>query len=217
MRTWRNITLLWAAYSTCPFGVRVRVVFRFLTCPFEKFLEAVPKTGRVLDVGCGDGQLLMWLTRDPGSQRQALGIDFDEQKILHATRAAIPGAEFCCHDITPLPSESFDAVCIAHVMYLIPLDQWPGLLGQCFRVLKKGGVLVIMEVVDDHSWKSRLAHLQELISVYVTRMTKGEVVTSWSAETHRSAIEKSGGARVDVASVDRGYLHPHVVFTAYKE
>jgi len=192
-------------------------VIRFLTCPFERFLEAVPKVGRVLDVGCGDGQLLMWLTRDPDSQRLGVGIDFDEQKILHATRAAIPDAEFCCHDITPLLSESFDAVCIAHVMYLIPLAQWPDLLEQCFRVLKKGGVLVIMEVVDDHSWKSRLAHLQELISVYVTRMTKGEVVTSWSAETHRSAIEKAGGSHVRVEPVDGGYLHPHVLFTACKQ
>jgi ubiquinone/menaquinone biosynthesis C-methylase UbiE len=217
MRTWSNIKLLWAMYLVCPLGVRMRVLIRFLTCPFELFLKMIPKAGRILDVGCGDGQLLFWLTREPGTERQALGIDFDEEKIHHAAQVGISQAEFRSLDVGHLPSESFDVVCIAHVMYLIPLNQWPCLLKECLRVLKKGGRLVIMESVSHLSWKSRLAHVQELISVRVTRMTKGEVVASWPSQTYRRAIEQSGGFQVCVERADKGYLHPHVLFTAYKE
>jgi SAM-dependent methyltransferase len=216
MRTWHNAALLWNTYHACPLGVRLRVLIRFLTCPYERFLDVVPKMGRILDVGCGDGQLLFWLTHEPGTQRQGLGIDFDEEKIRHATNAAIPNTEFHCNDISSLPSESFHTVCISHVMYLIPLSLWPDLLVQCFRVLRKDGTLVIIEAVDQHSWKSRLTHVQELISVYVTRMTKGEVVTFWPIETYRSAIEEAGGHQVCVERADSWYLHPHVLFTAKK-
>jgi ubiquinone/menaquinone biosynthesis C-methylase UbiE len=217
MRTWRNVRLIWTTYLACPFGVRLRVLIRFLTCPFELFLKVVPKTGRVLDVGCGDGQLLFWLTHEHSARRQGLGIDFDTDKIHHARQMKECQASFHSHDIRRLTSESFDAVCISHVMYLIPLDLWPDLLKECFRVLKSGGRLVIMESVSQLSWKSWLAHAQELFSVYVTRMTKGEVVASWPAEKYRQAIEQSGGVQVVVERADKRHLHPHALFTACKQ
>ena len=217
MRTWRNIYLLWTTYHACPLGVRFRILIRFLTCPYERFLEAVPKTGRILDVGCGDGQLLFWLLTEPNTSRSALGIDHDEKKISNATLASNFHADLRSDDISTVPSDSMDAVCISHVLYLIPLDSWPKLLEHCFRTLKKGGTLVLMESVAGMSWKSNLSHLQEWISVYVTRMTKGEVVTSWPAETYRCAIEKAGGYQVCVERADGGYLHPHVLFTAHKQ
>ncbi|MEK6640767.1 MAG: class I SAM-dependent methyltransferase [Nitrospirota bacterium] len=216
MRTVRNVYRLWTQYTLCPRSVQFRVLIRFLTCPFEKFLEVLPKTGRILDVGCGDGQLLFWLTEEPGSQHKAVGIDFDQDKINHARKVAIPRTEFFSHDIGLLSSATFDAVCISHVMYLIPINLWPGLLKECFRVLKAGGKLVIMESVAKHSWKSHLAHVQELISVYVTRMTKGEMVASWPVETYRQMIEEAGGCPVLVEKIDSGFLHPHVLFSTTK-
>jgi ubiquinone/menaquinone biosynthesis C-methylase UbiE len=196
--------------------VQLRVLIRFLTCPFEKFLEVLPKTGRILDVGCGDGQLLYWLTAEPGSLYQAVGIDFDQEKVSNARKVAIPQTEFLSHDTSSLSSECFDVVCISHVLYLIPLNLWGGLLKECFRVLKTGGKLVIMESVAKHSWKSHLSHVQELISVYVTRMTKGEMVASWPSETYRQMIEEAGECPVLVEKIDSGFLHPHVLFSTTK-
>ena len=116
MRTLRNCYRLWTQYRPCPLSVQFRVLIRFLTCPFEKFFEVLPSTGRILDVGCGDGQLLFWLTQESGSQLQAVGIDFDQDKINHAKKIRVPRTEFLSHHIGLLSSETFDAVYISHVM-----------------------------------------------------------------------------------------------------
>ena len=215
-RTVTNIYELWCQYVHVPLAVRMRVTIRFLTCPFGAFLQAFDKSAYILDVGCGDGQLLHWLIKEPGTQRMGVGIDIDADKIGHAKQANLPNVVFRQQDINDLPDSQFDGVCIAHVLYLIPVDQWSKLLSECVRVLKAGGTLVVMEVVDDGSWKSRLAHLQELISVYVTRMTQGEVVKTWPEGVYREEIERVFGGSITAMQADAGYLHPHVLFIARK-
>lgn len=215
-RTCRNIYSLWCQYVQAPLTVRARVMVRFLTCPFGAFLKAIPKSAHILDVGCGDGQLLHLLISEKDTNRTGVGIDHDEDKIRHARKAGISGVVFGQQDIRHFPDAHFDAVCIAHVLYLIPVDQWRKLLSECARVLKSGGVLAVMEVVESNTWKSRLAQLQELISVYVTRMTKGKVVEIWAEWIYREQIEKSIGGPIDVLRVDQGYLHPHVMFVGTK-
>lgn len=68
-RTCKNIYGIWCQYVQAPLMVRVRIVIRFLTCPFGAFLEAIPKDSHILDVGCGDGQLLHLLIRESGVHR----------------------------------------------------------------------------------------------------------------------------------------------------
>jgi ubiquinone/menaquinone biosynthesis C-methylase UbiE len=215
-RTVTNIYELWRQYVHVPFAVRMRVTIRFLTCPFGAFLLAFHKSAYILDVGCGDGQLLHWLMKEPGTQRMGVGIDIDADKISHSKQANIADVVFRQQNIHDFPDSQFDGVCIAHVLYLIPRDQWSKLLSECFRVLKAGGTLAVMEVVDDGSWKSRLAHLQELISVYVTRMTQGEVVKTWKEKVYLEEIQKVFGGSVVAMRADDGYLHPHVLFVAKK-
>lgn len=215
-RTFKNIYGLWCQYGQVPLAVRVRVTIRFATCPFRAFLLALDKSAHILDVGCGDGQLLHWLVKEPGIQRTGVGVDVDVDKIGHAKMANIPGVVFSQQEMSNFPDSHFDGVTIAHVLYLIPVHQWRKLLIQCARVLKPGGVLAVMEVVDDGSWKSRLAHLQELISVYVTRMTQGAVVKTWKEEVYLKEMQEVFGGSVVAMRADDGYLHPHVLFVARK-
>ena len=101
------------------------------------YLETITP-GRLLDVGCGNGQRL--------SQLQTLGWDVEGQEIdpkavMNAQRNyGIKIHLGNLHDIA-FSSSTFDAIIMGHVIeHLIdPL----AILTECHRILKPGGILVI--------------------------------------------------------------------------
>jgi len=96
------------------------------------------KPGRVLDIGCGDGQRLALLSKkgwetygqefDPNAAAFSLGND---SKIYLGELKSLQ-----------LPENIFDAVIMNHVIEHLtdPMD----ILKECLRILKKGGHLVIV-------------------------------------------------------------------------
>lgn len=97
------------------------------------------RRGRVVDVGCGNGQFLARM-RDLGWE--VLGVEPD----AHAARLA---AERFGLTVVPstleeasLPDDSVDAVTMSHVIEHVPDPV--GLLAECRRVLKPGGAVVVV-------------------------------------------------------------------------
>lgn len=101
------------------------------------FLRAV-KQGRVLDVGCGNGERLDLLKQLGWAVK---GTDLD-QKAVEAARQK--GLDADCGELAALayPAESFDAVILSHVIEHVPHPV--DLLAECARVLKPGGRVVML-------------------------------------------------------------------------
>ncbi len=101
-------------------------------------LDALPDGARLLDVGCGTGDLLRRL----GGRFACTGCDPAEEMLEHA-RAANPSVDFtvASAEALPYPDRSFDAVlCIEVVRYLA--DPRPA-LGELTRVLRPGGLALV--------------------------------------------------------------------------
>jgi trans-aconitate methyltransferase len=62
---------------------------------YGELVAKVPEGGRVLDVGCGTGFLLRWLSQQPGVV--AVGVD-SSAPIVEAARRALPETEVACAD-----------------------------------------------------------------------------------------------------------------------
>ena len=91
--------------------------------------------GRVLDIGCGAG----WLTAFLGSLGwEAMGIDVDPETVK-AVRSRGLDVRLGTLEDQGFPADYFDAIVMNHVIEHIhdPLEH----LRECYRVLKKGGVL----------------------------------------------------------------------------
>lgn len=99
-----------------------------------------PLSGRVLDVGCGEGATLVHL----GSPEGAVGVDLFEEKLAFA-REHVPGCTFVRASADELPFEpgSFDHVIVRDVVHHIE-DPKP-LVRECRRVLRPGGRLDVLE------------------------------------------------------------------------
>ncbi|SDI94177.1 Methyltransferase domain-containing protein [Frankineae bacterium MT45] len=117
----------------------------------EDFVPDDLKSGSILEIGGGNGFVL----------EEALAMGFSEVAGVEPSRAAIAAAapsvrsKMVCDMMRPglFPDETFDVVCLFHVMDHLPDPV--AILRLCYSVLKPGGVVVFV-VHDAKAWSARL-------------------------------------------------------------
>ncbi len=106
---------------------------------------------RVVDIACGTGE---WVIAAAGvfPQLEVVGIDGDQEMLDRArTRARISGFDKITFTMTnarppfDIPSASFDLVNVRFVANFFPLAAWPALIGECFRIVRSGGIIQCTE------------------------------------------------------------------------
>lgn len=117
----------------------------YLLFPAKAHAERSPRPA-ILDLGCGQGRNISNL-RDLGFAGRIDGADISKANIS-ACRARFSGMEgdyFTTNglDLSPFPSKEYDVVFSTIVLQHIPVwSTRDGLLRECHRVLKEGGLLV---------------------------------------------------------------------------
>jgi SAM-dependent methyltransferase len=104
---------------------------------------ADPASASILDVGCGIGLVECHLQ---GVVGQLHGIDVSAESVRAAT-AACPKGQFSVYDGNHIPfaDESFDLVFAICVVHHVPPQSWNDFTGEMARVLRPGGLAVIIE------------------------------------------------------------------------
>ncbi|MGE5221398.1 MAG: class I SAM-dependent methyltransferase [Omnitrophica WOR_2 bacterium] len=98
-----------------------------------------PKQGRVLEIGCGLGHLLGWLT----GHYQVFGTDINTWALEQA-RDNVPGGQFICmsaEELGAFPDNTFQIVIAKHVVEHLPHPQTA--MTEMYRVLASGGSLLL--------------------------------------------------------------------------
>ena len=98
---------------------------------------------RVLDIGCGVGLLHRYMG---GFAESITGVDLSADAILQA-KAENPANAYSSYDGTTLPAGdgSFDLALAVTVMHHVPVAQWPRFVAEARRVLRPGGIFVVIE------------------------------------------------------------------------
>ena len=196
-------------------GVRFHTAMRAWSAPLQAVVEALPREGSVLDVGCGHGLIANEVAlRSPAAR--VLGIDLSETKIASAkaTRGDRDNIDFRLADLQEIDEKHFDAVALIDVLYLVPAASWNSFLGACLQRLKPGGTFVLKEIGTTPRWKFERLKLQEFMSTRILRITKGETMHFESAETLRDRLLSLGFEDVTIGRLDKGYTSPHILLTA---
>ncbi len=108
---------------------------------------------RLLDVGCGSGDLLaMAASREPGAI--LVGIDPDEDALELASHK-IPGTIHAAElhqgvaEQLPFDDESFDIVCVTRLLVSLDARSRADALRESWRVLRPGGRLLVADWVEE--------------------------------------------------------------------
>ncbi len=203
-------------FSPLPLRERLFVRGRLFTAPLEEVARRAPPEGRIADVGCGHGLMSALLVCDH-PKRQLVGVDPDPRKLAWA-RASVgihPNARFELGTAANLPAQSFEAIVIADVLYLLPPEHWSAFFADCRRALVPGGRLLLKETEDDGSWRTLKCLAQEQLMVRVLRRTKSSgAIQLMPRHFTVSLLEKNGFRVREVETMSHGYTTPHVLFTA---
>lgn len=111
----------------------------------EKYLNLLinllPANSQVLELGCGAG---IPMTQILSEHFQVTGIDISSEQ-LSLARQNVPQAKFILSDMVNLEFENnyFDAVVAFYSMTHVPRDEHNQLLSNIYRMLKKGGLMVV--------------------------------------------------------------------------
>lgn len=167
--------------------------------------EIVPKKGKILDLGCGTGQIAQVL-----SDREWYGVDISAKSIRFAKqfyKKALVG------DITtriPFKDSTFDYVVSIHTLHHVPSKLKEALL-EVRRVLKNGGQLIAVEHDSSHLG-ARVTHDS------IFRVVYGDERTLRRDEV-RQALRSTGFSEISFEPIElearqQGAFAPFVVRAA---
>ncbi len=150
-------------YKTGDFSETFTMI-RAWDAPFEEIEKITPKSGKIVDLGCGDGLLANFLAL-ASNKRVMFGFEINKQRVKLAQKG-LKNTHFKHGSIlsTNLPtSSSFLLIDVLH--HLPSYEFQEKLLKSVHEKLSKSGKLIIAEVVERPFWKYVFSWLTDFITV----------------------------------------------------
>lgn len=206
----RGFRVLHRAFRRYPAAHRLHILIRYVTCPFTRALADVPANARILDVGAGHSLLGVLLA---DRAREVISVEPDLRKSFLPSPSPkvrkVAGFDDC------IRATDFDATMLFDVLYRIPLAAHRPLYERLFARLRPGGLLLVKEMDRQRRWKMRWTRFQEWLVDRVD-LTLGESFVFQSTGELESMLREIGFTDFRARAIDRGYPHPHIVYTARK-
>lgn len=123
------------------------------------------KDDLILDTGCGGG----FFTYEIAKICKCIGIDWNISKNLSYAMRKLPSVSYMKSDVQKMPfkDEIFDKILLSSVLQMVENDE--DLLKECYRVLKKNGVLVLSVPIEYIYIKRLNKFKNELIKKFGSR------------------------------------------------
>jgi cyclopropane fatty-acyl-phospholipid synthase-like methyltransferase len=205
----RALRVLHRAFGHYPASHRLHILIRFLTCPFLRTIDDVPAGARVLEIGSGHGLYAVLIAEERA--RQVIAVDPDDKKSILPSPSPkirkIAGYDDCV-------TGTFDAIVIYDATYRMSLDVRRELFGRVLARLKPGGVFLWKDMDPAHPLKMKWARFQEWLSDSLLGISLGSGFVHQTRAESAAMLRELGFTDVDARAIDRGYLHPHLLYTA---
>ena len=196
-----RVSLLHGAYT----------VIRMFLVSFKKIESLIPKEGKILDIGCGNGLFChyMQLTSE---KRTIIGVDNDENRIKTARITANnnPGLQFHHGDANATDLGGIQIITLIDLLHHMPFEAQEKLLADIYDNLKDQGVLIVKDLQKKPTWKYVLHYIHDSLSY------KGKKLYFRSNGDMTSLLERLG-FQVESHPIDKKNIYPHIVYRCTKK
>lgn len=141
-----------------PLPSKIYFHLRLLMLPIRDIHENLPKKGKILDLGCGNGGLSLALVK-LSKQRQLIGWDLDRSRIRDAikTSSQNKSISFDIKNITTSRVPRISGAVASDFLHHLPRKAQEALIKKVYLSLGKSGVLIIKETDQDDSVRHELS------------------------------------------------------------
>ena len=139
-------------------NITVRIFFRSLILPLNEIDEVLPQSGKIFDLGCGEGVISKYLAQN--TKRIVIGVDSDGKRLPKSTQKNLT---FKMGDIRKYNVKNADVVIISDVLHHIRFKDQEKVLKNATRGLSKGGLLVIKEIDTQEFLRSAMSRFWDFI------------------------------------------------------
>lgn len=183
---------------------------------YALFHELLPKQGRILDIGCGYG-FMSYMLHFLSEERELLGLDYDEEKIVTAQHGYLKGAQlnFECVDITKYKFDNYDAFVISDVLHYLEPAQQEQVLAECINKLNPGGIIVVRDGDLDLEKRHKKTLLTEFFSTKVIGFNKTQNRLTYLSSARMQEIVQRYGATME--QIDNNKYLSNVIFIIKKQ
>lgn len=132
---------------------------------YQQFDQLLPRTGKILDIGCGNG-FLCYMMNFTAPERIITGIDYDEEKIETAQNCFSKNSNinFETADASSYLFEQYDAIVLADILHYLQPEQQRLVIEKCIRNLNKEGIIIIRDGNSDLQERHKGTKLTEFFS-----------------------------------------------------
>lgn len=186
--------------------------------PYDLVEKIVPKSGKILDLGSGDGLMANYLALS-SKNREVFGIELNRDRVKDSFKG-LKNTHFIYGDIVKHRFPPAETVLLIHVLHHLPsLESQEILLERISKYLKKGQKLIILEIDYKPMVKYVISFLTDAIIVPIL-FEKRLISFDFHYRRKRdwtTLIKAKGFDIKAVKSVHRGMPFSHVLIFATKK
>lgn len=177
---------------------------------YELFDELLPESGKIYDLGCGNG-FLSWMLYWTAPGRTLVGVDYDEEKIKTAAhnynrknpKKNTVAPQFRQADLCAFRPENCHAILICDALhYLLPEEQ-DALLERSFEALLPGGMLLVRDGITELATRHQKTKLTELFSTKLLQFNKTKQELHFLSREKLIAWAKEKDLSLEIIENDR--------------
>ena len=175
-----------------------RLLTQYMGGLFPQDIDSAPLQ-HVLDLACGPGD---WV-QDVAFERQdidVIGIDSSRSLITHAlAMASVQGLDNAFFEVMDIrkplnfDDDSFDLIQARLLTSILSPAEWPGLLAECRRVLRSGGIMRLVEAEWPETNSPAVQHLGRIVIQALQQVGR-----SYSPDGQQLGAVAYTGAKPDV-------------------
>lgn len=134
------------------------LALRTLILPLREIDLALPKTGKIIDLGCGQGIIATYLSQT--KSRKVIGIDADGSRLPKSSQKNLV---FIKKDLRGINLSKINGAVTSDLLHHLEPKEQKELIKKVYLALEKEGVLIIKEIDTGEIVRSKLSRIWDFI------------------------------------------------------